>query len=118
MSYTGPYPLPIKGGGTAQTTSPCFSAYLNTGVTNQTGDGTTYTILFDTKLVDTTTSYNTGTGLFTAPVTGNYLFSANITAAGLAVANTTGAAPFVTNAGINYYFTYSYVGLTPGGAGS
>jgi hypothetical protein len=46
-------------------------AYLNTSVTNVTGNGTGYTILFDT--VSRGTGYNTGTGLFTCTVPGTYL---------------------------------------------
>jgi len=53
---------------------PCFSAYSNTAVTNQTGDGTAYTIVFGTELFDQGSNFD-GTSTFTAPVTGRYHFS-------------------------------------------
>jgi hypothetical protein len=55
----------------------CFSAYSSSAVTNQTGDGTAYTIVFGTKLFDQGTNFD-GTSTFTAPVTGKYLFTWSI----------------------------------------
>ena len=52
----------------------CFSAYSNTAVTNQTGDGTVYTVVFGTELFDQGSNFD-GTSTFTAPVTGRYLFT-------------------------------------------
>ncbi len=79
MAYPGPFPLPIKGGGTAQTTSPQFLAYVSAQTTNNvTGDGTFYRILFDNVVSNITSSYNPATGLFTAPVSGNYLITTNV----------------------------------------
>lgn len=95
MAYSGPYPLPIVGGGTAQTTSPSFSAYLNAPVANVTGDNTIYTIVCNAEMYDTTNSYDTGTGLFTVPVTGNYLFNASVSITGLGAANTLGYFTFI-----------------------
>lgn len=57
---------------------PAFSAYLSSQSANATGDGTNYTIIFDTELFDQASDYNNSTGVFTAPVTGNYYFSAGI----------------------------------------
>jgi len=54
---------------------PAFSAYLSSPVTNVTGDSTLYTVICDTALFDQNSNYNTGTGLFTAPVTGRYQFN-------------------------------------------
>lgn len=65
------------------TAQPSFFAYLGTGVTNVTGDGTIYTIVFDTEVYDQGSNFNTGTGIFTAPVTGKYLFTAGILFQGL-----------------------------------
>jgi len=50
--------------------------YLNTAVTNVTGDGTTYTILYDTTRFQNGSdiSYNSGTGVFTINTTGIYYF--------------------------------------------
>jgi hypothetical protein len=52
-------------------TVPAMFAYLNTPVSNVTGNGTTYVIKFDTVLFGS--GYNTATGLYTVPVAGNYL---------------------------------------------
>lgn len=53
----------------------CFLAHLSSNVTNVTGDGTQYVIVFNSAPVNRGTSYNTGTGIFTAPVTGLYSFN-------------------------------------------
>lgn len=49
-----------------------FLAYLNTGVSNVTGDGTVYTLIYDTEVFDRNSDFNLGTSTFTAPVTGLY----------------------------------------------
>ncbi len=54
-----------------------FTAYVSSTVTNPTGDGTAYTVIFDSTL-NNTGNYNTGTGLFTAPATGMYHFDTTI----------------------------------------
>ena len=58
-----------------------FFAYLNTTVSNVTGDGTMYTVLFDT--LQAGAGYNTGTGAWTVPATGKYLIGSSVGAAGL-----------------------------------
>ena len=80
--------LPIASGGTASTTanaakvaiSNCyFSAKsTNSSQNNVTGDGTTYTCLFQTENFDVGGDYVGSTGIFTAPVTGMYLFAVSI----------------------------------------
>ena len=57
---------------------PCVSARLVTTISNNTGDGTIATVIFDTAETNIGSSYNTGTGVFTAPVTGNYLITAHM----------------------------------------
>jgi len=52
-------------------TVPALFVYLNTPVSNVTGNGTGYTILFDTVLFGS--GYNAATGQYTVPVAGNYL---------------------------------------------
>jgi hypothetical protein len=53
---------------------PLFSAYVSSTISNVTGDGTAYTIIFDTEITDRDGNYNNANGIFTAPVDGNYLF--------------------------------------------
>ena len=52
-----------------------FSVRQNSNLTNKTGANADYTILFDTKISDPGNNYNTGTGLYTAPVSGMYYFA-------------------------------------------
>jgi hypothetical protein len=59
-------------------TQPAFVAYQSATVSNVTGDGTQYTILFDTVVRDQASNYSAGTGTFTAPVTGMYLFTSTV----------------------------------------
>jgi hypothetical protein len=54
-------------------TVPTVCMYLSSSVSNVTGNGTAYTILFDSIVSGFSSSgYNTGTGIYTVPVTGNY----------------------------------------------
>jgi hypothetical protein len=76
VNYAGPQLS--SGGVMTNTTQPAFSAYLNSTQSNIAGDGTLATIIFDTPRFDNTSSYNTSTGIFTAPVAGNYFFTALI----------------------------------------
>jgi hypothetical protein len=67
----------------------CFSAYLSASTTDDvTGDGTVFTIPFDTTLY-TDGNYNIGTGIYTAPLTGRYLIT------GVVMYNNIGAHPDV-----------------------
>ena len=60
-----------------------FFAQLNANLGNVTGDGTVYQIPCDNVIVDQSSSYNSLTGVFTAPVLGNYIFGASINTQGL-----------------------------------
>jgi hypothetical protein len=60
-------------------TIPSFLAYNNAVITNVTGDGTSYTIIYNTEDYDIGGGFNTTTGTFTAPVAGKYMFRTNIT---------------------------------------
>jgi hypothetical protein len=58
--------------------APTFSYYVTTTSAPVTGDGTIYTIGNLTEIIDTTSSMNAVTGVYTAPITGNYLFTYNM----------------------------------------
>ena len=62
---------------------PAFQVYLASQVNNVTGNGTLYTIAYDTEVFDQGSDYNLGTSTFTAPVTGRYQFQSAIRALGL-----------------------------------
>ena len=66
----------------------CFYAYLSGNASNVTGDGTNYTIVFNSVLYDQNNNFNTGTGVFTAPVTGRYLLISTTTFLGLTASHT------------------------------
>lgn len=67
---------------------PCFEVKNTGSLTNVTGDGTTYTILYPTTTFDQNSNYAAGTGLFTAPVAGRYLFCCSVGLSGLGAGHT------------------------------
>lgn len=56
--------------------NPAFLVNLDVTVADVTGDGTTYTIVFDSEIFDQGENFD-GTTTFTAPVTGRYMFASN-----------------------------------------
>jgi hypothetical protein len=69
------------------TNQPCFMAFNATATTNNTGDGTAYTLIFATERFDQNNNFD-ATSTFTAPVTGKYLFCCNCLCQNMAAANT------------------------------
>jgi len=65
-----------------------FIANTSTTHSNVTGDGTVYTVIFDTTTANEGSNYNTSTGIFTAPVAGNYLFNTTVELTGITSAMT------------------------------
>ena len=76
---------------------PCFHAYLDTTASNVTGNGTTYSIIFNNELIDQGSDFNTGTGTFTCPVDGNYNFGSGVNARACAAGMTLGECDIVTS---------------------
>ena len=97
-------PLVSSTGVMTNSNQPCFLAYLSSNQTNTTGDGTIYTIVFDTILVNQGTVYSTGTGNFTAPVAGNYLLTAGVCVANLPAGGTQLIAQISTSLSIPQYY--------------
>lgn len=67
---------------------PAFSAYNNASQTDVTGDGTIYTIQFNTEIFDQNGDFSSGT--FTAPVSGRYPLGGSITLLQLTASHTGG----------------------------
>ncbi len=60
-------------------TNEYFSVYLGSPTGFVTGDGTLYgPVIFDGVIVNSSTSYNTATGIYTAPSAGIYVFNHTI----------------------------------------
>jgi len=82
---------------------PSFMAYLSTNATGATGDGTTYTVIFDTVVFDKSSSYNNSSGAFSAPVAGVYQFDGAINlAAGTISTSTSFQVKLLTDGGSFY----------------
>lgn len=75
---------------------PCVVAYPSGNISNVTGDNTDYTIIFNSTFVDRASSFNTGSGTFTAPITGVYRFSLVVAIFGMTSAHTQSKVTFAT----------------------
>lgn len=67
---------------------PYFRASRGTAVSNVTGDGTDYTIVFPTSVIDTRSMYNTGTGVCTYVEQGEYCIKVILTLSGMTSSHT------------------------------
>lgn len=78
---------------------PCFQVYVNTNITNVTGAGAAYPILFDTinfDLNSNITLNSAGRTIFTAPVAGKYLLNFTLAMNSLTVAMNAATITIVT----------------------
>ncbi len=101
VGYSGPN-ITIQQ--SAASSSVVVSAYLSANMTNVTGDGTSFNPIFDSTYVNTGGSFNTTTGVFTAPSTGNYAYQIQVTYSGVTPAH---AASFIVAkaGGVNRQFS-------------
>lgn len=89
--------ITVTSGAIKYPSQPIFFANNSTDINDVTGDGTTYTVIFNNLTYGQQGSgYNTGTGVFTAPVTGWYLFTYRLGLAGLTSSHTACNADLVT----------------------
>lgn len=75
---------------------PAFLAYNSAIDSNVTGDGTIFTIIFDTEVFDQNSDFD-GTSTFTAPVTGRYLLGFNVALEDIGAAHTNGLVQTITS---------------------
>lgn len=87
--------ISLKAGG--GTTQSFFIGTVTMDIEDVTGDGTEYTIVFDTETIDVGGDFNTSTGVFTAPVAGQYFFACSLILGGITSAHTTGKFIFSVN---------------------
>lgn len=81
---------------------PAFIAFNTLLRSNVTGDGTLYTVIFDSVVRDTNSDFDNTTGTFTASVAGSYALTAAIRPQSVSSANS--AAEFqITTSNRNYY---------------
>lgn len=75
---------------------PCFQVKPSGDLSNVTGDGTTYTVVFATTIFDTNSTFD-GTSTFTAPIKGKYHFSVQLRLSGLEAASTNAILKLITS---------------------
>ncbi len=77
-----------------------FSACVSTAVANVTGNGTPYTVIFNTELFDNGgNNYDPTTGVFTAPSAGKYIIPVQVTIMGITIDHTNAFLNIVTSGG-------------------
>jgi hypothetical protein len=86
-----------------------FQANLSATVGNVTGDGTSYTILYDNESFDRNSTYDPSTGIATIKCGGLYAFTWGVVLTGLGAAHTTGELQLIhRNSGATLIATYSH----------
>jgi hypothetical protein len=86
-----------------------FNAYNSNDITNVTGDGTDYTIPFDTVIVDNQSGWNAGTGQYQIPATTPspcfWKFHSKVTVGDVGAGHTSGLLTIHTpNRNLGHYF--------------
>ncbi len=85
---------------------PAVLACVANDVSNVTGDGTAYTVICDYEHYDQNADYNTGTGIFTSPLTGIYLMFQQL---GLNVFSGNNGYLKLITSNRNYYFVQDFL---------
>jgi len=75
---------------------PCFLAHRNGDIFNITGDGTVYSMVWDSEEKDQGGDFN-GTTTFTAPITGQYRFICQVQLTQMSTSNTSAYIEFVAS---------------------
>ena len=84
-----------------------FGCYNNSTISNVTGDGTAYTIIFpDLYAGNVGSGYSVSTGIFTAPITGNYVFNTYLNLIGVTALDTSCTVSISYNSGATIYQLY------------
>ena len=86
-------------GGGASVNAAGFAAYSSGNLSNVTGDGTSYTIPFNTTTLDTASAFNTSTGVYTFPYSGLWLLTGTYSIFNLGAAHTLGLIQVVATGG-------------------
>lgn len=76
-----------------------FNAVATVDQDNVTGDGTSYTVVFNDVVKDQNSNYNSSTGVFTAPRAGLYHFACNLFCSAFIAGNTVGEIDLVATSG-------------------
>jgi len=97
QAYTSNSPTMSDAGLFIAAGQPTVLAFLSGTVSDVTGDGTAYDIVFNTEIIDTTSSFNTSTGVFTAPVEGRYMITAVVSIDDAASGMTVGYLGIITS---------------------
>jgi hypothetical protein len=94
---------------------PAFAAYNSVARTNETGDATAYTLIFNTEEYDQGGDFD-GTSTFTAPITGKYHFDINVLLTSVAAGHNSGLLWLSVSGGTTYYGSDYNVGAMRTGA--
>ena len=102
------------GGNVTAPAQPAFFVYPSARITDVTGDGTSYTAVYNTEVFDQGSNFASNT--FTAPVAGKYQFNVNVSLLGIVSGHTTCIITLVTsNRSIRTHFKANVFSQTGAG---
>jgi len=103
MTVSGERTIPLQ---------PAFLSRQTNSVTDVTGNGTIYTVLFANEVFDQNADFNPATGTFQAPVTGKYHLSTTITMSEAATATSANIMIETSNRSVSRFVDPSKIFLT------